>query len=160
MLYLQHLYGDACPPIVPILCGQTVLEPRSDSDDQAERFIVTMESLLEDRDVLIWVCAELSHAGEAYGRPALSDAGAAAIEQRDRDLIEALRRGKADALATACAANHPQGRPSGGPALVTAARLLPLGARTELVEYALVDAPDDGPGRVGQAGVRFLAKPN
>lgn len=156
VLYLQHLYGEACPPIVPILCGQTVLEPREGSEDQAERFIVTMESLLEDRDVLLWVSAELSHAGEAYGRPALTDAGAAALEERDRGLVEALRRGKTEGIEAACAANHPQGRPSGGPALATVARLLPEQTRVELVQYALVDAPD-GSGKVGQAGVRMTA---
>jgi len=154
VVYLQHLYGETCPPIVPILCGQTVLEPREGSEDQAERFVVAMESLLEDRDVLLWVSAELTHAGEAYGRPALSEAGAAAVEQRDRDLVEALRRGKADGIAAACSANHPQGRPSGGPALSTVARLLPETARAQLVQYALVDAPD-GTGKVGQAGVRM-----
>ena len=156
VLYLQQVYGDACPPIVPILCGQTALVPAEDNPEQGEHFIATMEALCEDRDILLWVSGELSHGGVAYGRPDLDENGCRALAARDRSILEVLRRGKPSAVATACSAAHPQGRPSGGPPLATAARLLPVGFRTEVVEYDLVEAPDAPDGRVGQAGLRFF----
>lgn len=153
VLYLQQVYGEACPPVVPILCGRTMLEP--DDDTQVERFIGALDMLLSDREILVWVSGELSHAGQAYGRPALDEAGRSQIKARDREILEALREGKPDALQRHCAAAHPQGRPSGGPPLCAAARLFPVGYRTELLDYELVDAPGDVPGEVALATARI-----
>ncbi len=154
VLYLQQLYGDGCPPIVPILCGQTALQPRRDDAEQGERFVAAMEALCDEREILLWVSGELSHGGTAYGRPALDDEGCRRLAARDRSLLDAARRGP-DALTTACVEEHPQGRPSGGPPLTIAVRLLPAGFGMDVVAYELVEAPDAPEGRVGQAGVRF-----
>lgn len=157
VLYLQQVYGDGCPPIVPILCGQTVLVPPPDNEDYVERFTSTMEALCEDRTVLIWISGELSHGGPAYGHPALDDDGKTRLAARDRTILDHVRGGRPDDVALHCTAPHPQGRPSGGPALSTASRLLPIGYRTETVAYDLVEAPEAPESRVGQAGLRFFA---
>ncbi|MEM6991731.1 MAG: AmmeMemoRadiSam system protein B [Myxococcota bacterium] len=156
-LYLQQIYGDGCPPIVPVLCGQTVLAPRDGEAQEAERFAAAIEALCEDREILLWVSGELSHGGVAYGRPPLSDDGERQLAARDRAILDVVGRADPSAVAVACATDHPQGRCSGGPPLTTAAKLLPVGFRTQVVQYDLVEAPEGTDGVVGQAGLRFVA---
>lgn len=156
-LLLQHVYGDACPSIVPILCGQTVLSPDDDAAESVERFVSSMDALFAERPVLWWVSAELAHAGPAYGHPALNAAAIEQVAARDQAILDALVGGRSGELAALCAAPHPQGRPSGGPALTTAVRLLPVGFRVDRIGYELATAPGEGEGRVGRAGLRIHA---
>ncbi len=152
---LRALYGDAVPPIVPVLCGPGVLRTRD--PEAAERFATTLEALLEGRRALVWGSAELSHGGVAYGRPPLDRAGVASLEDRDRQCLNDLIRGRVAALSKKCKADHPQGRPSGGAVMNTLRQLLP-DARAELAGYRAVEVPTDdvSPSIAGLAGVRFL----
>lgn len=152
---LRALYGDAVPPLVPVLCGPSVLRTRD--PEAAERFVATLEALLEGRRALIWGSAELSHGGVAYGRPALDHVAVASLEDRDRDCLDDLVQGRVAALAKKCKADHPQGRPSGGAVMSTLRQLLPE-ARAELADYRTVAVPSDdaSPSVAGLAGVRFL----
>ncbi|MCA9708091.1 MAG: AmmeMemoRadiSam system protein B, partial [Myxococcales bacterium] len=112
-LHLRHLYGDRCPPVLPVLCGSTALvDP--DQREARERFELALGGLCEDRPVLWWLSAELGHAGPAYGRPPLTDAQRLALQERDAALLLALRRGDERTLAALSTAEHPQGPPSGG----------------------------------------------
>ncbi|MGH1341223.1 MAG: AmmeMemoRadiSam system protein B [Nannocystales bacterium] len=164
---LRALYGDAVPPIVPVLCGAGVLRARD--TEAAERFIDALEQLLLGKRVLLWGSAELSHGGVAYGRPALDDAGAQALEDRDRDCLEDLIHARHSALARKCTQDHPQGRPSGGAVLSTLRQLLPE-ARVEVSTYRAAsidpvettnkpDERDRGRSFAGLAGVRLFARP-
>lgn len=156
VLWLQHLYGEACPPILPILCGQSVLrEDVADAADRTDRFVASLEALVEGRRVLWWGSAELSHAGPAYGRPSLDSQARQAIEDHDRACVDALLRGRARELVSRCREPQPQGRPSGGAVMSTLQRLLSLEARPELAVYQGVDLPTSTPGRIGLAGIRF-----
>lgn len=152
---LRALYGDAVPPIVPILCGAGVLRTRD--PQAAERFTATLEALLDGHRTLLWGSAELSHGGVAYGRPALDRAGVASLEDRDRACLDDLVRGRIGALSKKCKADHPQGRPSGGAVMNTLRQLLP-DARAQLAAYRAVEIPTDAPSPsvAGFAGVRFL----
>ena len=152
---LRALYGDAVPPIVPVLCGPGVLRTRD--PEAAERFSATLEGLLDGHRVLVWGSAELSHGGVAYGRPALDRSGVASLEDRDRECLDDLVRGRLAALSKKCRADHPQGRPSGGAVMHTLRQLLP-DARANLAAYRAVEiATDDpSPSIAGLAGVRFL----
>lgn len=154
VLYLRHLYGERCPPVLPVLCGATAL---TDPEQQAarERFELALGALCEDRPVLWWLSAELGHAGPAYGRPPLSDPHRVELLERDAELLAALRHGDDDHLVRTCLRDHPQGPPSGGPPLVAAARMLPAGYRGELVRQTSYAAPGPTPGVVGVAGVRL-----
>lgn len=161
-LTLRAIYGDAVPPIVPILCGAGVLRARD--PEAAERFVTALELLLEDRRTLIWGSAELSHGGVAYGRPTLDDAGVAALEDRDRACLDDLVHGRLRALSRRCKEEHPQGRPSGGAVMATLRQLLPE-ARAELTSYRAISLRSDAaePGArasghniAGLAGVRFF----
>lgn len=152
-ILLRHLYGDRCPPILPILCGQTVLS--SADDGRAEAFCALLEGLCEDRNVLFWGSAELSHAGPAYGRPPADTATIAGVTARDAGCLDLLGQGHAQRLASKCSEAHPQGRPSGGPVFTSLSRLLPTGYRTEIAAHQTKQIPGEGDGWVGLAGVRF-----
>jgi len=156
-LTLRALYGEAVPPIVPILCGVGVLRTRD--SEAGERFLDALETLLEGQRALIWGSAELSHGGVAYGRPALDDAGVEELQDRDRGVLEDLVRGRTQALARKCSEEHPQGRPSGGAVMSSMRALLP-DARAHVQLYrsaAPIDAPmDASPSVAGLAGVQFF----
>jgi AmmeMemoRadiSam system protein B len=160
---LRALYGDAVPPIVPVLCGASVLRARD--PEAAERFVDALDLVLEGKRVLVWASAELSHGGVAYGRPTLDDAGVQALEDRDRDCLDDLVYGRSRALARKCKEDHPQGRPSGGAVLSTLRQLLPE-ARAEVAAYQATAIPSpvdttkpgqpaQGRSVAGLAGVRF-----
>lgn len=151
---LQHVYGDRCPPVLPVLCGITALvDP--EQREARERFELALGSLCEDRPVLWWVSAELGHAGPAYGRPPLTEAHRMELQARDAELLAALRNGDEATLVKAAMREHPQGPASGGPTLVAAARMLPAGYRGELVRQTSYEAPGEDPGVVGVAGMRL-----
>jgi AmmeMemoRadiSam system protein B len=153
-LILQHVYGDRCPPVLPVLCGITALvDP--EQREARERFELALGSLCEDRPVLWWLSAELGHAGPAYGRPPLTDAQRVELQARDAELLAALRTGDEAALVKTALREHPQGPASGGPTLVAAARMLPTGYRGELVRQTSYEAPGNEPGVVGVAGMRL-----
>ena len=155
-LTLRHLYGDACPLTLPIACGSAALR----DDPELDGFLATMEHVLEDRRVLWWISAELSHAGPAYGRPALGAEGLQLLAERDLACIDSLRASRPEQLTRRCQDNDELlGRPSGAAALATAARLLPVGYRAELVDYATCNPGGAEPGWLGLAGMRF-ARPH
>lgn len=153
---LQHVFGDRCPPVLPVLCGATALSS-DDAESTRERFELALGSLCERRRVLWWVSAELGHAGPAYGRPPLTEAHRIELQERDAALIDALLHGNEAALVAASQREHAQGPPSGGPALAAAARMLPPGYRGELVRQTSYEAPGEDPGVVGIAGARLYA---
>ncbi|MCH9682722.1 MAG: AmmeMemoRadiSam system protein B, partial [Deltaproteobacteria bacterium] len=82
VIVLQHVYGSRCPPVLPVLCGSTALADPAQQEDR-ERFELALGGLCEDRPVLWWVSAELSHAGPAYGRPPLSAEHRFELQERD-----------------------------------------------------------------------------
>ncbi|MDC0674089.1 AmmeMemoRadiSam system protein B [Nannocystis radixulma] len=150
---LQHLYDGACPPVLPVLCGPGAIE--LDDGGPVESFLATMEHVLEDRRVLWWVTAELGHEGPAYGRAPLTRERAAALVARDRACLAALADARPEQLERCCKGVPGLDPPSGTAALVTAARLFPVGYGADLVAYASGRpvGPDDG--WVGLGGVRF-----
>lgn len=154
---LRLVYGEACPPVLPVLCGQTAL--RSGEDEAAtDAFLATMEHVLEGRRVLWWVAAELSHAGPAFGRPLLAPEGVRALTERDLGCLDSLCAGRPEQFVQRCLENDEQlGHPSGAAALSTLARLLPVGYRSELVQYLTVRPPGPDEGWVGLVGMRFHA---
>jgi hypothetical protein len=155
VVYLQHVYGDGCPPILPVLCGQTVLRGRTDG--HAARFVAALEALTEDRPVLYWGSAELHHAGEAYGRPAVDAAVAADLAARDEACLADLAAVRVDALASRCREPHPQGRMSGGAVMTTLASVVGDKQRAEVTAHETKTIPGSA-STVGLAGVRFQAR--
>lgn len=154
-LALTHIYGDACPPVLTVLCGQAALSA-GDGEDKTDAFLATMEYLLAGRRVLWWISAELSHAGPAFGRPALAPGDLKALGERDLACLESLAAGRPEQLVARCMENDETlGRPSGAAALSTLARLLPVGYRAELAEYLTLRSPGREEGWIGLVGMRF-----
>jgi AmmeMemoRadiSam system protein B len=150
---LQHMYGETCPPVLPVLCGPGAIE--LDEGGPVESFLATMEHVLEGRRVLWWIAAELGHEGPAYGRAPLTTERAAALVARDRACLAYLADARPDQLERCCKDVPGLDPPSGTAALVTAARLFPVGYGADLVTYASGRpvGPDDG--WIGLGGVRF-----
>ena len=156
-LTLRYIYGDACPLALPIACGPAALR----DDPDLDAFLATMEHVLEDRRVLWWVSAELSHAGPAYGRPALNADGKQLLAERDLACIDSLRAARPEQLTRRCQDNDELlGRPSGAAALATVARLLPVGYRVDFADYATCTSAGADPGWLGLAGMRFTGPPD
>ncbi|HVH98196.1 MAG TPA: AmmeMemoRadiSam system protein B [Enhygromyxa sp.] len=155
VLLLRALWGDRCPPIVALACGQTRLTTQ-DGLAHARELVGTLRELLLEPTragkVLWWAAAELSHRGPAYGHAELPDA--ARVERDDRAMLQPLLDNQVEALASALMERPPEQRPSGGAALVTLAELLPENYRATLIDYALLPTPGDAPGFVGAPFVR------
>ncbi|HEY8374846.1 MAG TPA: AmmeMemoRadiSam system protein B [Nannocystis sp.] len=152
-LALRHLYGETCPPVLPILCGPGALDLAPDGP--VESFLATMEHVLEDRRVLWWVSAELGHEGPAYGRPPLTSERAAVLLARDRACLAAVAAARVEQFERCCREVPGLDPPSGAPAIATAARLFPVGFGAELVTYAAGRPAGPDEGWVGLGGVRF-----
>lgn len=158
-LALTHIYGDACPPVLPVLCGQAALLT-GDDEVKTDAFLATMEYLLDGKRVLWWISAELSHAGPAFGRPPLAPEGLRALGERDLACLDSLAAGRPEQLVARCMENDETlGRPSGAAALSTLARLLPVGYRAELAEYLTLRSPGPEEGWIGLVGMRFRQPP-
>lgn len=150
VVLLRALWGDRCPPIVALACGQTRFTSQ-DGLAHARELATTLRALLLEPTragkVLWWAAAELSHVGPAYGHAELPDP--AAIEREDRAMLEPLLHNQPEALAGALMNRPPERRPSGAAALVTLAELLPEDYRAVLIDYTLLPAPGDAPGWIG-----------
>ena len=153
---LHHLYGADCPPVLPVLCGQAALLTGED-EAMTDAFLATMEHVLEGKRVFWWISAELSHAGPAFARPALGAAELRSLAERDLACLESLCAGRPEQFVARCMeADDTLGRPSGAAALSTMARLLPIGYRTELIDYVTAKATGPDEGWVGLVGMRFF----
>lgn len=154
-LLLRALWGDACPPVLPILCGQTMLtrhEGREQSDELLGALELALGEETEKGRVLWWAAAELAHAGPAFGLPATTREQ---VEARDDDLLEPLVAGRTEQLVRRCMEVPASERPSGTAALSTLVQMLPLGTRATLVGHEVVPAPGGLAGFIGCAGVVF-----
>jgi AmmeMemoRadiSam system protein B len=150
VLLLRALWGDRCPPILALACGQSRLTTHDGLAHARELIAALRELLLEPTRagrVLWWTAAELSHVGPAYGHRELPDA--ARVERDDRAMLQPLLHNQPEALARALMDQPAEQRPSGGAALVTLAELLPENYRATLLDYTLLPAPGDAPGWIG-----------
>ena len=84
--------------------------------------------------------------------------GGRALTERDLGCLDSLCAGRPEQFVQRCLENDEQlGHPSGAAALSTLARLLPVGYRSELVQYLTVRPPGPDEGWVGLVGMRFHA---
>lgn len=154
-VYLQYVYGDALPPVLPLLCGARLLE--RDSEAAMQMLLGALEALVPEQRVFWYGSAELSHTGPAYGGRPLDAASTVAAEQHDRALLDTLGRGSSSStsLREHCREASPF-RPSGGAVMAMLVEALPVGFRAEVAAYERRAAPGSRPGHAGLAGVRFV----
>lgn len=156
-LYLQYVYGDMMPPVLPLLCGATFLSAQGESEQR--EFLGALEALLSSERVLWYGSAELSHTGPAYGGSASDATHCPEAELQDRAALQALGRGSAQALRTRCNDATSRYRPSGGAVMALLADALPVGFRAQVAAYERCRVPGSAPGHAGLAGVRFVRGP-
>ncbi|PRQ07480.1 AmmeMemoRadiSam system protein B [Enhygromyxa salina] len=155
-LLLRAMWGDRCPPVLPIACGQTRLTTQDGAQSARELLEVLGELLGESTragEVLVWAAAELSHVGPAYGHQELPDRDQVADD--DRRVLAPLLDNHPEQLAKQCMERPAASRPSGTACLVTLADLLPAGYRATLVDYRAIPAPGEQPGWIGCPTIRI-----
>lgn len=157
-LALRQHYGEACPPVLAVLCGRSGIEeshPASLSQDpdlasSPAGFLADLERIAQDPRWLLMACAEFSHTGAAYGHredPALEQQAA----QSDQDLFHSLCRLDLSAFGPSALkklADHC--RPSGAACLQTFLSLLCPQSVCQVSAYKRTLAPQ-GSGYFGQA---------
>lgn len=156
-LYLQHAWGDRVPPCIALTCGAAAITGDASLHDGVAELVAALDAITDDARVLVIAAAELTHAGEAYGREPVDAAGLAALEDRDRAVLDAVLRGRTREVIAAAIDVGRQGRPSGLPTLVVLAELV-TGLRGEGLAYSLAAVPGPAPGWAGLAGARFSAR--
>lgn len=155
VLALQYAWGPAMPKVVPLLAGATVLGKDDRLHDAVGELVATLEALTEDARVLVVAAAELTHAGPAYGRPRVDAAGRDALDDRDREVLAALCRGRTREVLARADDRLDQGRPSGLPVFATLCELS-TDLRGEVLAQRLAPLPAPAVGLVGLAAVRFV----
>lgn len=160
-LYLQHVWGAAMPPVVPLLCGAATFGKDGALHADLPEVVAALDGLVEAGRVLVVAAAELTHAGPAYGRNDLDAEGLAALADRDRRVVAAASRGRTTDAVNAGADLLEQGRPSGLATLALLSELV-TSMRARAFDYELVPVTGaaDGPrGWLGCASAHFAAAP-
>ena len=145
----RWIYGDECPPILPISCAASSLEPRS---DEVEAFGEALELATSRRRILWWSSGALSHCGPAYGGTA------AELDQQmelDTACIDAVLRGSPGAFAKRVQLD-PRARATGAAPTLALLNRISLDTRAELCAYQRIAAPGGAPGAAGNVGLRFV----
>ena len=154
-LLLRGLWGDRCPPVLAVACGQTRLTS-ADALTHAREFDALLHQLLAEPSragkVLWWVAAELSHVGPAFGQAELPNP--VQLERDNRSMLAALLDNRPHELAASLMDRPANLRASGSAALVALAQQLPPDYRATLLDYQAVAAAGDEPGWIGCVTVR------
>ncbi len=153
VLYLQHAFGQRCPAIVPIVVGATAVGDAGTAAEVGE-VAAFIDTLVADGRAIVCVAAELTHAGAAYGRPLPDAATRAALEARDRDLLEAAVNGQTGRAIRFGRAWAEHGVPSGLPPLALLADAVPEGVEGRISAYTLTSTSvaSGSPGWLGLGG--------
>ena len=97
-VWLRHVYGADCPPMLPILCGslhELIARGADPTQEPAlERFIGALRDTLHGRRVLVIAGADLAHVGPAFGDPhGLGSRERSALVRSDANALAAAARG-------------------------------------------------------------------
>lgn len=161
---LRYLYEDRCPPMLPILCGRTLLG--SDTGYRArDELLAAIAALRGERRILWWASAELSHVGGAYGTTASEDDSRLLKIARTHDArcLERIAANDRHALTRALERAPPTVRPSGAAAIDTITHAfghdvgVEIGVDSSTYESVALSFPHlpGLSGWAGLAGVRF-----
>lgn len=154
---IHYLYGQACPPILPILCGQTALFT-DETAHETNDFLAFLEQITQGLRVLWWTSAELTHAGSAYGQAPIAEDDLKKIHQRDTLCLQNFIEGRPETFMKRCLEPHHRfGRISGAAAMTTLARALPVGYRAILDAYQTLHSPGSEFGAAGLAGIKVYS---
>ena len=154
-VWLHHFLGRPVP-IVPVLCGTFHPYVAGDADLASDRAMGDALSYLKnsivDRKALVVAAGDLAHVGPAFGDPApVGPGGRGTLEARDRESLEAICAGDAEAFFELSRVERDARRICGLPPIYLTLRL--LGAvRGEAVGYDQCAADEAGGSFVSIAG--------
>lgn len=98
-VWLHHMRGGEPVEIVPILVGglHSYLQPgmQPANDPLFQRVLTSLREQTQGRRLLVVASGDLSHVGPAFGGAPLNEAGKAAIQAADAELLDYLSRGDA-----------------------------------------------------------------
>lgn len=151
---LARRYGDRCPPIVPLLCGQSAWPDTA--MEEVDAFLAASEVVLGRRRVLWLTMAELGHIGPAFGQPGLTPETIERQRTMDRELLDLLTGSIAVfRVVKALRAHAEDSRLSSAATLALLMQLLPAGVRGAQLHHDLVAAVGDEPGVASVAAMAF-----
>jgi AmmeMemoRadiSam system protein B len=156
---VKCIYGDACPPTLPVCCGPSSLDLKN---NESEEFFDTLELALMRKRALFVACASLSHCGPAYGE---TDYDGELQRDDDSLCLDAFLR-MAPSTFLRRVMQSPTRRARGAAPAYALSRLLDPDDHAELAFYQVFEPPSRGPeepeadasvtraGGIGCAGVR------
>lgn len=145
LLALRATYQDACPPILPLLCGRACFSPSQDEAQvlQSASMLAEIENLLGTGRWLLLACAQLGQSEKME------------IQELDQTLLTALKQKDQRAFFPKVIAKIPsQERPAGAPVFATFLSILPPTWRC--TQSALTRQRNlDGQGSAGHAYLHY-----
>lgn len=142
IVFLQHLFGPQIK-VLPILCGPFVKSVYEgglpEENSHVARFFDALAEIKErEGDNLFWVLGvDMAHMGQRYGdrlRATAKIGEMLAIENRDRDRIEAITTGKRDNYWSLVQENHDDMKWCGASPFYTFMKIMPE-AKGRLLDY-------------------------
>jgi MEMO1 family protein len=107
-VWLRSLFGDAGPPVLPVLCGslhRSVERQESPGvDPRVAGFLDALRTATAGRRVLVVAGADLAHVGPRFGDGPMKKADCDRVAGEDHVALEAAARRDADAFFAAVAA--------------------------------------------------------
>jgi len=140
LIFLQHVLGSDFQ-IAPILCSfdHHFLDAEDYSDEQEciQRFCDALrESLSEVSDACLVASVDFSHVGPSYGdEEGLDSIGVAALERKDRKVLDAIESGDLGAFVKIIEKNDNASRICGFPPIYVLMKTL-AGFRARTLDYA------------------------
>lgn len=148
LLALRARYGDACPLVLPLLCGRACFSPKQDEAQvlQSASLLAELENLLGTQRWLLIASAQLGHE-TLDQKDSLDPSLLRALEQKQESFFFPKRMAKIPS----------QQRPAGAPVLATFLSILPPSWRFQGMHHQR-PLTIDGAGTVGHAFLRYGLK--
>jgi MEMO1 family protein len=159
-LFVKHLVGERPVRIVPILCGlgecqRSGLLPHE--DPEAEAFLAALRAVCDRQRArtVVVAGADMAHVGPRFGDPSPYDEEQRReLEKTDRDSLDLATSSHHEEFFRHVQSDLETRRVCGLGPIYSLLRLLPQGARGELVHYEQTVDPDEG-SIVSHAAVGF-----
>jgi AmmeMemoRadiSam system protein B len=157
-VWLRRVYGDATPPVLPVLCGslhRAIADGGSPNrvDPRVPEMLELLAGVVAGRRTLIIAGADLAHVGPRFGDDvAFLDEGRRVVARADHAALDAVVAGDAESFFGAVAAERDRFRICGLAPIYHTLALAP-GRRGTLLGYDQCLADDDGASFVSIAAV-------
>lgn len=157
-VWLHHMRGEQPCELVRILCGSFDHFVRGEAgpeDDSAMNALLdTFKERMARRGVIVVAAGDLSHVGPAFGGQPLGIVERARLEAADRELIQRICAGDAQAFYSAIKQEGDRHHVCGLPPIYLALRMLSP-VEGELVAYDRCPADEKGTSLVSVCGIVF-----